>query len=336
LADDTPPPQPAQQSPVPEGEDWGLDADIFRREALEHHVRPRMEGDVLRLSPSWTTYTFWLLAAVFIGGIAYLVVGNIHEYATGPAVIRIEGKTDLTAKSPGVVASVDVQPGERVATGQILAHFYVAAETAEYDRVKHEFELQLVKVLRDPANEGARAALTTLRVEKELAEARLAEKSVRAPSDGVVSDIRIHAGQQLNPGEVIFSLVGADAKFQVVAMLPGHYRPMLKPGMYLRVELNGYKYAYRELAIDSIGDEVVGPNEVHRYLGAELADAIQVQGPVVLVRAHLKSSSFTSDDKSYNYFDGMQGTAEARVRSESVIVTFVPGLKAVFGDKDGS
>jgi biotin carboxyl carrier protein len=331
-----PSPSSSQQQPQPPAppQPYGLDADIFRREALEHHARPRQQGDLLRLSPAWTRWVFWLLVAVFVVGGAYMVVGDLYEYASGPAVVRIEGKLDLTAKAPGVVGSVDVQPGQRVAAGAVLARFYVAEENAAYERVKHEFELQLVKVLRDPSNEAARQSLTSLRADKELAAARLLEKTVRAPEAGVISDIRVRPGQQLNPGEVVCRLVPDEAKFVLVAMLPGHYRPMLKPGMPLRLELLGYRYAYRQLVVDSVGDEVVGPNEIRRFLGPDVADAVQIGGPVVLVKAVLPSRSFVADDKSYNYFDGMQGTAEARVRAENVLVTFVPGLKVLFPHGD--
>jgi membrane fusion protein (multidrug efflux system) len=147
----------------------------------------------------------------------------------------------------------------------------------------------------------------------------------------VVSDVRIHAGRQLNPGEAILSLVGEDARFSVVAMLPGHHRPLLRPGMPLRLELAGYRYAYQDVTIDRVGDEVVGPNEVRRFLGEEVADVIPVAGPVVLVEASLEGRSFRVEGKTYNYFDGMQATAEARVRYESILVTFVPALKVIFG-----
>jgi membrane fusion protein (multidrug efflux system) len=147
----------------------------------------------------------------------------------------------------------------------------------------------------------------------------------------VVSDVRIHAGRQLLPGEAILSLVGEDARFLVVAMLPGHHRPLLQPGMPLRLELAGYRYAYQDVTIDDVADEVVGPTEVRRFLGSEIADTIQVAGPVILVKATLPGSTFRVEDKVYNYFDGMQGIAEARVRYESVIVTFVPALRVLFG-----
>src|SRR5688572_11428803 len=91
------------------------DADIFRKEALEHHAAPPREGEPLRLSPTWTRWTFWLLAGACFTAVAYGIVGQVSEYATGPAVVRIEGKTDVTAQAAGVVASVHVQPGQHVA-----------------------------------------------------------------------------------------------------------------------------------------------------------------------------------------------------------------------------
>ena len=73
----------------------------------------------------------------------------------------------------------------------------------------------------------------------------------------------------------------------MVAFLPGEDRPLLKRGMPLRLEVQGYRYAYQQLTVDSVGDEVVGPAEARRYLGDEIADAVQFTGPVVKVEAHL-------------------------------------------------
>lgn len=314
--------------PVPEGV---AEPDIFRKEALEHHLRPPREGEVLRLSPSWTRWTFWLLVSACAVGLLYALVGQVNEYASGPALVRIEGKTNVTAEAAGIVASVEVAPGQRVEIGAPLVRFAVAAEENELVRLQREYDLQLLKLLRDPQDGAARASLTGLGALKEQAESRVAQRLVRAPVAGVVSDVRIHPGQALAPGEVILSLVGEDARFSVVAMLPGHHRPLLKPGLPVRLELSGYRYAYQELVIDSVGDEVVGPSEVRRFLGAEIADTVSIGGPVVLVKARLEGQTFRLEGETYNYYDGMQGLAEARVRSESVLVTFIPSLKVLWG-----
>ncbi len=309
--------------------------DIFREEALRYHGEYRSAGAVLRISPGWVSWFYWLLVLVLVSGGLYAIFGTVHEYATGPAVVRIEGRVDVTARTAGTVSEVLVKPGQRVGQGDLLVGFYLAPEGAELSRVEREFDLQLVKVLRDPADQGARAALTSLRAQRELAKAHLDERSVRAPRAGVVSDIRIRPGQHLAPGERILTLVGAESRSSIVAMLPGHYRPLLRPGMGLRLELVGFRYAYRELKIEAIGDEIVGPAEVRRFLGPDLADAVQVQGPVVLVSARLPSNTFVARDQTFQYYDGMPAMAEARVRTESILLTFVPGLRYLFGGTGG-
>jgi membrane fusion protein (multidrug efflux system) len=116
----------------------------------------------------------------------------------------------------------------------------------------------------------------------------------------------------------------------LLAFLPGHARPFLRPGMSLRVELDGFRYAYREVVIESVGDQVIGPVEVKRYLGPDLEDAVKVDGPLVLVKARMPSSSFESEGKVLGYFDGMSARAEARVRAEPIFLALFPGLKGLF------
>jgi multidrug resistance efflux pump len=288
------------------------------------------EGEVLRLTPRWTSWTFGLLVSVFVVGVIYAVLGTMDEYATGVAIVRVDGRTPLSARQPGVVESVEVQPGQRVAEGDVLVRFH--GDVAEAERLDEEFKLQLIKVLTNPADEGARQSLTSLRTARDLARARLEETLIRAPAAGVVSDVRIHAGQSLAGGDPVLSLVTSEAGYRVTAILPGQYRPRLKPGMKLRIEMSGYHYAYREVTIESIGDDVVGPAEIRRTLGPQLGDTLPIAGPVVLVQARLPSRSFVSQGREYAYFEGMQGSAEARVGSESIAVAMVPGLKAFLNE----
>ena len=306
-------------------------SDLFRKEALDYHQgTAEAGGSVLRLSPAWLRYSYWLLVTVAVGGAIFATVGTVHEYAEGPAVVRVVGRTDLTVKAAGTVSSVEVTPGQRVAAGTVLVRFYTAQEAGELDKINKEFHLQLIKTLRDPSDKLARQAITSILSQRDLAEARLEERTVRAPHAGIASDIRIRPGQALLPGESILSLIGEQTRFTLVAMLPGRYRPMLRPGMPIRLELSGFKYEYQNLSIDSVGNEVVGPAEIKRFLGQELADTVVIKEPVILVQARLPKSTFVTDGKTFSYYDGMQGVADARVRAESVLVTMVPGLKALF------
>jgi biotin carboxyl carrier protein len=304
---------------------------LFRREAIEHHSgSAATDGSMLQLSPAWARRAYWVLIGALGVALLYSILATNYEYARGPAYIRVEGRKDLTATSPGTVASVEVRPGQRVSAGQLLVRFYPAQELAERDRIARELESQLTRRLLDLSDEGARQAITTLRSERDLAQAKLDERSVRAPEEGVVSDIRIRSGQHLNPGDVILSLVGEEAKLRVVGLLPGQYRPMLHPGRFIRLELDGFPYHRRELTIDSIGDELVGPNEIKRFVGPELADAFVLQGPMVVVEASLPTNLFNDDGRTYAYYNGMTGHAEARVRSEMMLVSLFPVLRILW------
>jgi hypothetical protein len=128
----------------------------------------------------------------------------------------------------------------------------------------------------------------------------------------------------------VVSIVREHEDPTVVVLLPGEYRPQVRPGMPIRFEIAGYRYTYQKLTVDSVGDEVVGPTEARRYLGPEIGDAVQPTGPVVILKARLPRPDFTNEGHTYRFHNGMHGNAEVEVRSERILVTLVPGLKAIF------
>ncbi len=305
---------------------------LFREAAWRAHYSGRdSHGDLLRISPGWTNWIYWLLIAVCATGGAFLIFGRVNEYAAGPGVIRSEGRTDINAVSGGAITEIAVRPGQRVEAGQLLLRLYDAQEAAEFSRLNREYELQLVKSLNAPNDTAAQQQLAFMREQKQVIAARLKERRVTAPRAGTVKDVRIRAGQVVAPGELLLSLAGDEDELSVVALLPGHYRPLLRQGAPLRVELNGFSYAYQRLTIDSVAEDVIGPNEARKFLRQEVSDALVLQGPVVIVKARLQSRNFTSGDKLYSFHEGLQGTAEALVRSERLILTLLPSLKRVWG-----
>jgi membrane fusion protein (multidrug efflux system) len=303
---------------------------LFREEALRHHAAAQAaEGEILRISPAWADASYRLLVVTVVAALLYVVFGTLDVYAGGPAVVRMAGRAELTATSAGVVRAVEVRIGQPVEAGAVLVRLNDAEQRAELARVEQEFELQLVRVLRDPSDEPARSALTALRAERDLAAARLEELLVRAPRAGVVTDVRVAEGLRVEPGDPLLSLAGRGESCSLLVLLPGHAAPQIGPGTPIRFEVSGYPYAYQDLAIESIGAQVVGPAEGRRSLGPGIGDALPLDGPVLLVHARPPSCTFTSAGATFSYSDGMVGRAAARVDSESILFTLVPGLKAL-------
>lgn len=304
---------------------------LFRQQAWEHHQKGGDEdGDVLHLSPVWLKRAYGLIVSVAVLGLVFCIVGSLCEFAAGPAVVRVVGRTDLTLSQAGVVLSVDVQPGQRVEAGQTLVTFAAAEERNAVDRLRQELDAQLVRFMRDPLDQSARQSLTSLNAELEHARARLEARTLKAPFAGVLGDVRVQPGHYLAPGAHVLSLHRADAPAFLMAFLPGYYRPLLKPGMSLRVELEGFRYAYQDLVVDSVASQIIGPEELRRSLGPDLGDAVKLDGPLVLVKARIPERRFTSEGQAFNYFDGMPAHVTVPVRMEPIWTLMVPGWRGMF------
>jgi multidrug efflux pump subunit AcrA (membrane-fusion protein) len=304
---------------------------LYRAEAIEAMACGGRQGAALGLQPGWLLWSYRFLIAVVLAGVAYVCLARAGDYAHGPAVVRVEDRHDLTTATGGIVVAIDVRPGQRVRAGQPLVRFHGDSERRELARLQREFDLKLARILLHPRDDTARQSLAALRATRELEEARLAERQVVAPRAGVVRNLRIRPGQMLAPGDVVLTLADESrAEFSVVALVPGRFRPMLRPGMPLRFELDGYPQVASVLTVRAVGEEVVGPAEVRRTLGQDIGDAVALEGALVLVHARLPARTFAFEGQRYRFYDGIPGRVDVRVRDMPLAMMLFPPLKELF------
>lgn len=301
---------------------------IFRQAAMEAHRRGSRPGRPLHIVSTWTRWAVRVTLLVVAAGLVFAATARVGEYAEGIAVVRREGRVVVTSAVMGTVQSIEVRPGEWVEEGRVLVQLDDAAQQAELERVQREHEQRLVELLRQPADDARRERLAALDAQLQLALARLRERSVIAPRAGLVSDVRVRPGQPVSPGDAVVSLERDEARTVVVGLFPGHYRPLLSAAeTRLFLELEGFPDGRHEVTVRSVADEVVGPAEAMRYLGRDREGALELRGPVVVVETVMASDTFEADDTEYRVYDGMQGTLEAKLRSETLLETLVPALK---------
>jgi membrane fusion protein (multidrug efflux system) len=300
---------------------------LFRKEAIDFQRSRGMHAEMVAIDPAETSWGFRLLCAGMLALAAFLGLGLLNEYATGPAFVRLDGGTTLTASLAGLVTKVEVAPGDKVEEGDVLVRFFSSEEVAQEQAASKEFESQLAKLLLRPDDAATREALVSLRSRRELARTKLEQRTLRAPHKGVVGDVRVREGQMVEPGLRVLDLARTASEATVIALMPGRYRPLLHSGDKLRFEIDGFHQRARELTVERVGEQIVGPAEATRYLGRDLSDALPVKGPVVLVQAKLDKTSFDADGQRYDFAAGMYGKAEVAVRTEPLIYAFVPSLK---------
>jgi membrane fusion protein (multidrug efflux system) len=301
---------------------------LFRNEAIAHQRARGLHAEALEIDARATHWGFPLVCGAAMAVVMFLSFGRLNEYATGPAFVQLEGRTALSASVPGLVAAVEVKPGDRVEAGDVLVRFHASDEAAELRAASDEFDGQLAKLLLRPNDPAAREALVALRSRRELAQQRAEQRTLRAPHAGVVGDVRVREAQLVEPGMRVLDLQDATASATLIALMPGRYRPLLRAGHRLRFEVDGFHHRAHEFVVSRVGDQILGPSEAARFLGRDLADAFSIGGPVVLVQAALPATSFVVDGQRYEFASGMFGKAEAVVRDEPVGYAFIPGLRS--------
>lgn len=152
--------------------------------------------------------------------------------------VRISGtvqpsrRAELSAQVSGIAEAVQVLPGEAVAEGQVLVEIATAdlqlqLEAQQASLASTRVQLQSARAALARANalsasgvasrtalddaqsqvEVLEASLVSLETQVRLAQTNLARATIRAPFAGVIATRAVEAGQLVNPGAALVSLV---------------------------------------------------------------------------------------------------------------------------------
>jgi hypothetical protein len=309
-----------------------LEADkksLYRPEALEQHRRRGQEGSLTELSPGWVRRTYHvLLAALLIAVVAAFVI-RVPTYTEGHAVVVYPG-TPITAPAAGTVEKRYVEPLMEVKKGTKLVKLKSEKEESDYRQTKAELEAALQSYLFDPADETIRKALVSAQAAAKRAEDAIAQRTIRADKDGVVSDVFAVEGKAVNFGDPILKIVDPGVLPEVWALMPGSDQPRLKVGQELQIELTGYQKLRERAKIRDIQLASYGAQMARAQLGPELADALKLPqdgGTFTLVKARLSKNTFREKGNERRYTSGMQAKVEARIEDKRFITTLLPSLE---------
>jgi multidrug resistance efflux pump len=292
------------------------------------HPRPGMTAaagtpppvDLLRRSPRWIRWSYRLLLVSAVAGLLVAALARIPRTTAGSAVVRLESAA-LTAPEAATVEAVHVVAGARVRRGDVLVDFHSAREVGELAQLEAEQARRQAAFRRHPSDGRARRALADIVALVERARAGAAERSARAPSDGVVTEVRARPGMKLAAGDLLVTMVDPSAPATAIILLPGGDRVSLAPGMTVRVDLRARGAGELAGTVEEVGREVLEPAEARRLVGGDAGDALAIGAPVVAVRARLRAP--TGDTRGLR--DGVHGAAEVDIGSRSLLSALVPG-----------
>ncbi|TXH73807.1 MAG: efflux RND transporter periplasmic adaptor subunit [Lysobacteraceae bacterium] len=132
--------------------------------------------------------------------------------------------TDVTTEAGGVIREILFSPGQRVSAGTVLVRLNTANETATLRAL--EAAAALASAQRDRWRELGRQKLVSqadveqrasdaaaAQAQAEAQRALIAQKTIRAPFDGVLGIRKVNLGQYIAPGSPIVNLQSLDPIF---------------------------------------------------------------------------------------------------------------------------
>jgi biotin carboxyl carrier protein len=140
---------------------------------------------------------------------------SISEHIQGNGTLEAENEVDLVARIAGPITALEVEEGDTVVAGQLLARIddrearnrvsiaTVARDEAQlaFDRARTTAEKGLVS---HEAYDSAQSDLEAAAAQLETSTIQLAYTEIRAPFDSLVVVRHIKLAQYVNPGEALF------------------------------------------------------------------------------------------------------------------------------------
>jgi multidrug resistance efflux pump len=303
---------------------------LYRGEALQAHRTRGQEGTLVNLSPAWVKRAYPLLVITLIVAVCFAVFIKVPTYSTGTAVIVFEGSTSVAATAGGTVDKVFVTANQAVKKGDALLRLNSPEELATLTQADTDWRDMQIQFLFDQSDEQVRKSLASAANNRAHALARIEARTLRAPRDGVVTNLHVKEGVAVQLGSYVLQITDEDSEIEVLAFLPGADGPRIRVAMPLQLQLDSYTKARAIATITRVQPDAVSGVEAAKLGGDMLAESIAKDlqaGTWIAVRARLPTRTFRAENSTYNYHHGMHAKVEVKIRSKPFLVTLLPALE---------
>lgn len=180
--------------------------------------------------------------------IATATTGNISAYYTSTATLEAEDEAMVVAKVRGIVKKLNVEEGDYVKAGDVLAQLEdkqleieAARAKATMDRLQNELnrkeELYNKKLISAQEFENAKYEFQAQQSEYELARLKIEYSKIKAPISGVISDRLIKVGNMINTDQEVFKVTDF---YPILAVLqvPEHEMSKIEKGQQAVIQVD--------------------------------------------------------------------------------------------------
>lgn len=229
-----------------------------------------------------------------------VTTGPISDGLEATATVQARHRAALRARAGGTLARLDVDEGDAVSSGQVLARIaqptyesVLRKARATVDKARQDLRAarRLAKqgVLPAQQLEEAEFQLKQARLEVERIEDERAQGRVVSPIDGVIVSRSVEPGEAISPGALLFEVADLSA-LEADLFVPERHLARLGPGLPVSIQADGIGDGVLRGAVARIAPTVdprSGTVKVTVDLGDGRVDDARRLRPGMYVRARI-------------------------------------------------
>lgn len=164
-------------------------------------------------------------------------------------LVAVNG-TDITNEVPGIVQQIHFTGGSSVSQGDLLVSLDSGTEKAELERLQAQAQIAQTnlrrvrdlyqrKALSQSEFDQKKAEAAAAKAAAQAQQARLDQKQIRAPFDGVLGIRRINVGEYLSPGTALVGLQQLDP-MEMQFSLPENQLSLVATDMTIQLQVDAW------------------------------------------------------------------------------------------------
>lgn len=284
--------------------------------------------------------------ALLIGSLLAISFIPVPWYVEASVYIEPSDARKIYATVPGILKAIDVQPGQRVQKGDVIAALENDELVNRVDEIRTELAIATQKfdvariVDDEAAMKSARDRVTSLSRELEEAELWLRQTVITAPVDGFVVEAPVqmqgksHSDKQLskwtgsllskrNLGALVepqtyVCMIAPKETLELQIYLDQEHAKEISADREIRVKFDANPLTVIDGIVEIVGEQAIEecPQELYSPFGGALTGRATQDGQLLLERAMIKARSTILD--SDGRLAGYRGKARIFVREYSL------------------
>ncbi len=214
------------------------------------HTPPEVAEVIARL-PWWAARGLvYVITAFVLVGCTWASLAKIDMVAVANGTVIPQGNIKpVQPASSGVVQTVFVKEGDRVAVGDALVQLDAAEMRTRLNKLRQELQVsqsQLrLMMVNGPVGDmlEQKNRIARLQTEISAAEKMLRHTTITAPASGIITMITVRgAGEVLQPGQTIAAIAPTDMPLVIEALLPNKDIAFIEKGLPAKLKFEAFPY----------------------------------------------------------------------------------------------